>query len=225
MSYRSWNQKERANDKWASQLQKPYLRWKNWGQRVCVPLCISVHSTPGCEQGIEQLCLCGSCSGKCLVSSARHSSIHCVQAHMDKHWKENIFLSYGIEHASPTAFGNALEIYFEKYFLFCSRPVATQTVPNALATHCYKRSLWYSLFAFNEDRLDFKFHLSLLFRAVWMSWCTAPLFEESLFSPCIPLLHVRSSTANDLTCLYHVTHIPRYCIISHWHSVLYQLWI
>lgn len=26
-----------------------------------------------------------------------------------------------------------LEMYFEKYFLFCSRPVAMQTVPNALA--------------------------------------------------------------------------------------------
>lgn len=29
------------------------------------------------------------------------------------------FLSYCTEHASPTALGNALEIYFEKYFLFC----------------------------------------------------------------------------------------------------------
>lgn len=52
--------------------------------------------------------------------------------------KGTFFLSYCIDHASPTAFGNALEIYFEKYFLFCSRPVAMETMPNVLATHCYK---------------------------------------------------------------------------------------
>lgn len=42
-----------------------------------------------------------------------------------------------------------------------------------------------------------------------------------LFILCIPLLPVKSSTATDLTYLCHVTHIPRYCIITHWHSELY----
>lgn len=144
MSYRSWNQKERANDEQASQPEKLYVRWKNWGHRVCLPLCIPVHSTPRYEQGIEQLYLCGSCSGKgCLISSARHSSIHCKHIWTNAQ-KGTFFLSYCIDHASPTAFGNALEIYFEKYFLFCSRPVAMETVPSVLATHCYKWSLWYS---------------------------------------------------------------------------------
>ena len=61
------------------------------------------------------------------------------------------------------------------------------------------------------------------FRAVSMSWCSTSLLEKSLFIFCIPLLHVKFSTANDLPCLYRVTHVARYCIISYWHSVLYQL--
>lgn len=91
-SYRSGKQKEKTNNEWASQPEKLYIRWKNWGHRACLPFYIPVHCTLRCEQGAEHLCLYGSCSAKpFLISSARHSSIHCGQAHMDKHSKENIF--------------------------------------------------------------------------------------------------------------------------------------
>lgn len=72
----------------------------------------------------------------------------------------------------------------------------------------------------------------LLMKADLISSSTFLCFSELLECPgalasfifCIPLLPVKFSTANDLTCLCHVTHIPRYCIhCICWHSELYYL--
>lgn len=140
-----------------------------------------------------------SSSCKCdLISSARHSSIHCVQAHTDKHSKENIFLSYCIELASPTAFGNALEINFWKIFSVLFSPSGYADCAKCAVNEAC--GIPYVLLMKTDLISTFSCH-SELFE------CRGVVLLSLKRAPSPPaFLHVKSCTANDSTCLCRVTH-------------------
>lgn len=199
----------------ANQRNCMYIKWKNWGHRLCLPLYIPVHCTLRCEQGTEHLCLWGSCSAKpCLICSARHSSIHCVQAHMDTQ-KRTFWKSLPVQTMPAQQHLEMLWKYIWKnifcFVLACwlCRLCQMCLLPTAKnATHDTTHKLLMTVLISSSTFLCFSKLLE----------CPAALV---FFIFCIPLLPVKSSAANDLTCLCHVTHMPRYCIhCIHWHSEL-----